>query len=288
MQSLKTHEIPGCVTIFTGRGGLPAVRVETEWSTAEIYLLGAHVTRFEKPDETDLLFMSEASEFQPGSPIRGGVPLIFPWFGAREGFPAHGALRVTTWNLMQTRRLPDGTVRLIFRMPPEDECEVDFIVTVGASLTMELMVTNTGRSDFTFENCLHSYFKVRSIARSAITGLSGTRYFDQLLAAEFTDTAEILRINAETDRIYQDTAATVEIHDSELRHTIRVRKSGSQSTVVWNPWIEKSRRMPDFGDREYLHMVCVESGNLRENFITLPPGESSALKVEIDSVPLGW
>lgn len=287
MEALKHHEIPGRVKIVAGKGDLPAIRIKTEWSLAEIYLHGAHVTRFVKTDEAELLFLSKASGFQQGTPIRGGVPLIFPWFGAREGLPAHGAARILTWNLLETRCLSDGTVQVRFSLPPEDECEVDFIVTVGASLTMELIVINTGSSDFTFENCLHTYFHIRSIARSAITGLHGTRYHDKLLAAEFTDTAEILRIGAETDRIYQDTAGTVEIHDSEIRRTIRVRKTGSKSTVVWNPWIEKSRSMPDFGDMEYLNMVCVESGNLRENAIILPPGESSSLKVEIDSFPLG-
>jgi glucose-6-phosphate 1-epimerase len=44
--------------------------------------------------------------------------------------------------------------------------------------------------------------------------------------------------------------------------------------------------MPDFGDEEWPGMVCVESANVKENSITLAPGEKSALKVEIDSVPL--
>ena len=141
-------------------------------------------------------------------------------------------------------------------------------------------------SDFTFENCLHTYFQIGDIDRIDITGLQGARYLDQLLAAESTETADTIRITGEMDRVYQDTAATVEIHDPALRRTIRVRKSGSKSTVVWNPWIDKSKRMPDFGDDEYLHMVCVESGNVAENAITLAPGERSALKVELDSVPL--
>jgi D-hexose-6-phosphate mutarotase len=286
MNSLKQHEIPGRVTFHTGQGGLPLLRVETAWSTAEIYPLGAHLTHFQKKGEEPLLFMSAASEFAVGKPIRGGVPLIFPWFGGREGMPAHGFARQTVWDLIATRELPDGSVTLHFRLPPDDEFEVDFTVTIGRALTMELAVRNTGHSDFSFENCLHTYFHVRTIGRCTLTGLLGTRYRDQLLATDFTETAEALRITGETDRIYQDTAATVVIQDPEIRRSIHVRKSGSKSTVVWNPWIEKSNRMPDFGDTEYLHMVCVESGNVRENAITLAPGECSSLTVEIDSTPL--
>jgi len=286
MDHLKHHEIPGHVTVFAGKGDLPAIRINTQWSTAEIYLHGAQVTRFEKVHEADFLFLSSASEFREGTAIRGGVPLIFPWFGALEGFPAHGALRTVTWELLESESLPDDTVRVSFRLTSEEDCQVDFIVTVGESLAMELIVTNSGDDEFTFENCLHTYFNVRSITRSTLTGLTGTRYFDKLLGTEVIDTAEPLRIHAETDRIYQDTAAAVEIHDSEMRRTIRVRKSGSKSTVIWNPWIEKSKRMPDFGDMEYLNMVCVESGNLCQNSVTLPPGEKHTLKVEIDSIPL--
>ena len=287
MDTLKTLEIPGHVTIGAGRGGLPVVRIETAWSTAEIYLHGAQVTRFERKGDSPLLFMSAASEFQAGKAIRGGVPLIFPWFGARDGMPAHGFARLADWDLVSTSVLPEGSVRLHFKLPPDDEFEVDFTVTVGATLTMELAVTNTGSSDFTFENCLHTYFHIRSIARTVIAGLQGTRYLDQLTGDHHTEANEFIRIAGETDRIYQDTHATVEIRDSEIRRAIRVRKSGSRSTVVWNPWREKSIRMADFGEHEYLHMICVESGNLRENSITLAPGESSLLAVELDSVPLG-
>ena len=40
--------------------------------------------------------------------------------------------------------------------------------------------------------------------------------------------------------------------------------------VVWNPWIEKSKRMPDFGDDEYLRMVCVETGNMATRIALAP------------------
>jgi D-hexose-6-phosphate mutarotase len=286
MDALKNHEIPGRVSIFPGKGGLPAIRVETDWSTAEIYQHGAHVTGFQKKGEAPLLFMSEASAFDPEKPIRGGVPLIFPWFGAREGMAMHGFARLAEWDLLETLAPPDGSVRLHFRLPSEDEFEVDFIVTVGKSLIMELSVTNTGASDFSFETCLHTYFQIAAIDKIHITGLQGTRYRDQVLATELTEESEAIRFSGEVDHVYQNTAATVEIHDPELHRTILVRKSGSKSTVVWNPWIAKSQRMPDFGDDEYLRMVCVESGNVRENAITLAPGERAVLTVELDSVPL--
>ncbi|MEY3896148.1 MAG: hypothetical protein RLZZ214_1668, partial [Verrucomicrobiota bacterium] len=98
--------------------------------------------------------------------------------------------------------------------------------------------------------------------------------------------SDAIRIASEVERVYPDSTAAVEIEDPGFGRTIRIEKSGSDATVVWNPWIDKSIRMPDFGDEEYLHMVCVESGNIAMNQTTLPPGERAVLKVEVSSKKL--
>ena len=286
MTALKHHEIPGRVTVLPGRGGLPAILVTTACSEAEIYPHGAHVTRFQKLGEPPLLFMSAASEFRADMPIRGGVPVIFPWFGPRAGLPAHGIARVAAWELLEAGVVAGGAMRLHLRLPTSGEWMVDYYVTVGSALTLELAVTNTGAKDVSIENCLHTYFQVGDVQQIGISGLAGTRYLDLLLAAEFTEGEAPIRIAGEVDRTYQDTSALVEIRDPVLRRTIRVRKSGSKSTVVWNPWIAKAQRMPDFGDDEYLQMVCVESGNIAENAVTIAPGKAASLIVEIDSANL--
>jgi D-hexose-6-phosphate mutarotase len=287
MNALKSHEIPGRVTVFSGKGGLPALRIETETAEAEIYLHGAHVTAYQRKYGTPLLFMSAASDFEADKPIRGGVPVIYPWFGGREGHPAHGTARITDWNLTETSLLPDGSVRLCFQLPSEETADVRFIVTVGSTLTMEFSVTNNGTTDITLENCLHTYFHISDIHQIEVAGLKGGRFLDTLTDTEHIEQEETIRFTAETDRVYQDTDATAEIRDPSLGRSIVIRKSGSKSTVVWNPWIDKSKRMPDFGDDEWPQMVCVESGNVKENAITLKPGEESVLKVEISSVLLG-
>ncbi len=287
MHTLQHHAIPGRVKIISGQGGLPAIQVESAWSQAEIYPHGAHVTGFQLTGEEPLLFMSAASEFVADKPIRGGVPVIFPWFGAREGLAAHGFARVAAWDLVSAVVLPEGEVCLHFHLPSDDESELDYRVTVGRSLTLELVVTNTSGAGFASETCLHTYFQVGAIDAIEVAGLQGTRYRDQLSATDCTETSPTIRFAGEVDRVYQDTAATVEIHDPVLGRAIRIRKTGSRSTVVWNPWIAKAQRMPDFGDDEYLHMVCVESGNIAGNSITLDPGASAQMVVEIDSEARG-
>ena len=279
----KNFEIPGHMSLSMGEGGLPKVVVETVWSRAEIYPHGAHVTGFQKKDEPPLLFMSAASEFTDGKPIRGGVPVIFPWFGGREGFPAHGFARITAWELKETTLLPDGAVRLRFILSGAEGFQVEYLVTVAESLTLELGVGNTGTRDAAFETCLHTYFQISGIDAISITGLAGTRYQDKVAGTTETETAAAIRISSEVDRVYFDTTTTTEIEDPGFGRKIRIAKSGSNSTVVWNPWIDKSKWMPDFGDDEYRQMVCVESGNVTQNHPPLPPRGHAVMKVEISS-----
>jgi glucose-6-phosphate 1-epimerase len=276
-------EIPGHLTLVTHPGGLPQVLVKTPWSTAEVYLHGAHVTGFQKNTEPPLLFLSRYSEFTPQKAIRGGVPIIFPWFGGRENKPAHGFARTSEWHLQRTKLLTDHSVSLHFCLPEVEGFEVEYLVAIGEALTMELSIRNTSSLPATFENCLHTYLQVSSVHDILISGLTATRYLDKLSNLELLETAPSFPIIAEVDRIYSDTTTTVEIHDPGFNRTINIGKSGSHSTVVWNPWIAKSKTMPDFGDDEYQQMVCVESGNITSHEITLLPGEVTVLKVVISS-----
>lgn len=285
MSQLPAYEIPGSLAIATGGGGLPVVRITSPWSTAEIHLLGAHVTSFRKIGEEPLLFMSGSSHFEPGKAIRGGVPIIFPWFGSRDGQPAHGFARTTTWELTGTSVLPDRSVRASFRLPSNSPLAATYHVTVGASLLLELVVANSADTPQSCETCLHTYFHVGDIAAVSVLGLANTTYYDKVTGLHRVQSDETLRIADETDRVYQDTTGPVEILDPVLRRHIRIGKSGSRSTVVWNPGIAKSKAMADFGDDEYPHMLCVESGNIGPDRLTLAPGSESVLSVEIFSGP---
>src|SRR6266496_3523852 len=86
------------VTRLEGRGDLPMLEISTRWSTAEIYLHGAHVTHFKRHDDAPLLFLSQCSRFEQDAPIRGGIPIIFPWFGKPAGQAVqHGFARARDW-----------------------------------------------------------------------------------------------------------------------------------------------------------------------------------------------
>ncbi len=199
-----------------------------------------------------------------------------------------------TWEIKEFTPAPDGSVSVRFRLPDCPEASAfrhsraEYIVTVNQSLTLQLIVTNQSKdAEFTFENCLHTYFEVGDVTAISIRGLKDFTYQDKMASfLEKTETSDALRISSEVDRIYQNATGTVEIFDPRLGRCIRIEKQGSASTVVWNPWIAKSRQMPDFGDEEYERMVCIESGNVASNSISLAPGGSSTLSVKLSCEPL--
>lgn len=292
-ESRKTPE-PAKVAFLDGQGELPMLQVTTAWSTAEIYLNGAHVTQFHKRNEPPLLFMSQCSRFNEGQPIRGGIPVIFPWFGAREGLPQHGFARIKSWEVKEVLPAVDGSVSVKFALPDCPEAStfppfaIEYMVTVKDTLALCLAVTNTSAEEvFTFEACLHTYLEVSDVTAISISGLKGVEYLDKVASfARKTEPNDQIRINSEVDRIYLNTAGPVEVVDPRLGRRIRVEKENSASTVIWNPWIAKAQQMPDFGNEEYPQMVCVESGNVAENEVRLEPGSTSRLTVKLSTISL--
>ncbi|HKW29933.1 MAG TPA: D-hexose-6-phosphate mutarotase [Verrucomicrobiae bacterium] len=291
-ESLRKFEIPGRVTVAGGNGGLPKINVTTRGSAAEIYLHGAHVTGFQKNGEPPLLFLSAKSHFAPGQPIRGGVPICFPWFGPREGEPAHGLARILAWELAGTTAAQDGSVTVRLRLPqnsvkPEwSALRTEFAVTVADSLTLELVATNESADrSLEIENCLHTYFYVGDLAQVSLAGLQGLPFDDFAAGAADARRLEndpVLRITKETNRVYPHATGGVEIRDENLKRTVRVEKFNSRSTVVWNPWT--TQKLPDdFDPAEHRHMVCVESGNVKQNKLSLAPGQTASLRVILSS-----
>ncbi len=294
-EKLRRMAIPDRLEIVAGNGGLPLVKIRTPWSTAEIYLNGAHVTHFQKNGEPPLIFLSRKSYFAPGKPIRGGVPICYPWFGNRAGEPSHGFARSTEWELVNTQVTAEDAVVVHFALPgisgnsTWNSLRTEFVVTVADTLTMELTTANESCDGaMEIENCLHTYFQVGDIGAVKLTGLQGASFGDFAFGANGARRPGIsapLHITQETNRVYPDNTATVEIHDAQLKRTIRVEKFNSHSTVVWNPWT--TQKLPDdFDPAEHRHMVCVESGNVKQNKISLAPGQETSLKVVLSSGPL--
>jgi glucose-6-phosphate 1-epimerase len=283
--------IDGIICLERGRGGLRRVVVITDAAAGEVYLHGAHVTHYQpRSVEHPVLFLSSESRFEPGEPIRGGVPICFPWFGPKAGdanAPMHGFARTREWSLVSTKRIDDRSAAVTLELRSDDETRrqwphdfvARYMVTVGPVLEMALEVTNTSRGGpFTFQEALHTYFSVADARQVSISGLQNTRYFDKVAEAEETQGAEPIRFTGETDRVYQDTTTNCVIDDPVWRRRLITEKAGSRTTVVWNPWIEKAKQLPDFGDEEWRSMACVETANAGSTPVVLNPGESHVIR----------
>jgi glucose-6-phosphate 1-epimerase len=295
----RRFNIPG-VKFETGQGGLPRVSVSTPAAEAHVYLHGAHVTHFQPRGQRPVLFMSGSSHFAPGKPIRGGVPVIFPWFGANAKdpkAPAHGFARTQPWDLREVkRRGGDGTVTVSLALKPSPasralwphEFEATFDVTVGPALEMALHVRNTGDSAFTFEEALHTYLALGDVRKVTVEGLAGREYIDKVDGAKRRKQPPgPMRIEGETDRVYLNTPDTVTVNEAPSGaaggRRLSVSKQNSAATVVWNPWVAKAAAMADFGDDEWPGMICVETANVADHAVTLAPGQSHVMRAVVQA-----
>jgi glucose-6-phosphate 1-epimerase len=290
---LVQSELPSSVVAEVGAGGLPRLRVADRCGEAEAYLHGAHVTSWTPVGQAPVLWLSEASHFAPDKPIRGGVPICFPWFAAHvsdPGAPSHGFARLQDWTLVDAGETPEG-VKLTFRLTDSEVTQASawpgrfqaiYRVTVGPALVLDLEVTNVGDGVASFEEAFHTYLAVQDIRSVSVTGLEHTRYLNRLGGPQpEREGVEPVRFTGETDRIYLDTRATTVIRDVGHRRAIAISKEGSDTTVVWNPWTDKARAMVDFGDDEWPGMCCVETCNVRDARIGLDPGARHTMTATI-------
>jgi len=306
--------IPGVLAFEKTAEGLVVARVTSPTAEATIYLQGAHVTHWKPAGQAPAIFLSQRAEFVPGKPIRGGVPIVFPWFSDRHDGktgPQHGFARISEWDVAFAGMSGDD-LHLAFTLAPNelsrslgyDHFKLGYRVTVGRSLTLEMGVQNdsgnggehgggpaaaTAKADqsaigapLVYEQALHTYFAVADARQVSIDGLAGATFIDKV--DEFkrkVQPAGALRFEGRTDRPYLNTTATCVLHDPAGKRRIVVAKSGSNSTVIWNPWQEFTANMPDMEPDAWLHMTAIETANVGEDAVTLKPGETHTLRADI-------
>lgn len=276
--------------IVTGVGGLQLVKIESPKAEGEMYFHGGQVMSWKPAGADEVIFVSRQARWEPGRAIRGGAPICFPWFGAHPSdprAPAHGCVRIKAWQLDAITET-DGVVTVSMSTGSDDETRrwwpssfrLEHRATFGSTLTLELIVTNTGAEPFSFEEALHTYYRTGRIDDVRIHGLEGTRYLDTIDARrEKAQEGEIV-FTSETDRVYLDTSRPIVIADGTARR-VRVTAGQSQTTVVWNPWVGKARTLADLADEEWPLFVCVETCNVSPRAPELGAGEQHVMRVAV-------
>ncbi len=286
--------IPGVARVCEGNAGLPRVQVIGSSAQGEIYLHGAQVTSWKPAGNDEVLFVSAKSRWEEGQAIRGGIPICFPWFRAKTDdphAPAHGLVRTKTWQLdsvveddvgvavimftesdEQTRRWWPGEFRLVHR------------ATFGSELKLELTCRNTGKTPLRFEEALHTYNQVANVVSVRLQGLDGTRYLDNTDSNKEKAQVGEVTIASQTDNAFLNPKNAVDLIDPKMRRRIRLQKTNSSTTVVWNPWREGASGLRDLGEHEWKQFLCVEASNIIGTAVTLAPQQehkmSAVLSVE--------
>ena len=289
----ENFAIPGVLGFAAGEGGLICAQVTGAAGNGTIYLHGAHVTHWQPTGVSTVLFLSEHSKFEAAKAIRGGVPLIFPWFGARDGGgPVHGFARTETWEVVFAAVSGDEVHLTLTLGPSEvsrglgyDKFRVAYEVVFGGELTLRLSVANQGDAPLKFEEGMHSYFQVGDVADIGVEGLGGVEYVDKVDGFKRKRQSEdVLRFEGMVDRPYLNTEGAVTVDDPGMKRKIVVEKTGSKTTVVWNPWVEGTATLGDMGADEWRKMVCVETVNAMENSVTLQPSEAHTMEAKFSVV----
>jgi glucose-6-phosphate 1-epimerase len=259
--------------------------VSNKYADADICLYGGHVTSFKPRNSMEILWMSPDSSFEVGKPIRGGIPICFPWFGPHktdQEMPQHGFARLMYWDVLETATLPSGETMIRLQLCSSEETKTywshDFCaelnMVVGTTLKVALKVTNTSKVPFEYTCALHSYFYLSAIENIDITGLEGKTYFNQNTGENGVQEESSLQIKEPLTHHYLNTETPVVIEDSIFSRRIKVDKSGSKVTTVWNPGEETCAKIGDLPDDAWETFVCVEATNAFDYPVKLAPGES--------------
>lgn len=272
-------------------GGLVVAQIDNSLATATISLHGGQVVSWLPKHQTmPVLWVSKEAQFTPGKAIRGGVPICWPWFGAHPTdakLPGHGYARISPWEVTSVCTVGSGATEISMTMLDTDlSCahwsfpvRLSVRIMVGDSLEIALTTTNEGDRDIVFSEGLHTYFQVGNIADTQVFGLGDCEYVD--LVSDNLRRRQVgpITFAQELGRIYLNTESACVIEDARLSRRIRINKSGSLSTAVWNPWKERAEKMGDLGPNGWQKMVCVESANALDNLMTLEEGASHTLTV---------
>ncbi|MDP2339895.1 MAG: D-hexose-6-phosphate mutarotase [Deltaproteobacteria bacterium] len=312
LEDLNAHHVVKGATWTAGPAGSggPVLEIDTEQCTARVCSYAAHVATWNPKlglAGADVvtrpgLFCSPKTFWGAGKAIRGGVPICWPWFGGRtddpkpegKASPAHGFARTRPWFVESVTAEDNGRIEVTFLLVSDDDTlaiwphafEARLVASLGTSLNLTLEVKNVDDAAFDYEAALHTYLTVSDVEKIKLVGLEGTTFLDKVDGGKEKQTGrEPLTLSTETDRVFLNTKSAVVVDDPGLSRQLRIEKTGSSATVVWNPWLVKATAMTDLGGDAWRSFVCVEAANVRPTPVPLSPGATHAMSTRITVIP---
>lgn len=281
MPPAYSADLPAGVTATTV-GGADALHVRTSTSEATLLLDGAQLISWIPAGGQELLWVSPESSYGPGSSVRGGIPLVGPWFGpGRDGEKPykHGWLRSNRWTLTGAQSTQSTAVlRLELADPEWSGLLATVRIEISATLRIELTLI-AGAQATEVESALHTYFAVGDVRESSVAGLGGIGYLDNTRDLESGEQeAGDLVPAPPLDRIYETAGHDLEIRTADGRR-IRSAAEGTNRTVVWNPGADGAAGLDDMPTDAWPQFLCVEPAVCKDGAVSLSPGEAHTIAV---------
>ena len=262
--------------------GIKIIQIKHPKVSASISLFGAHLLHFQPKGQEDFIWMSEKADFSGKTPLRGGIPLCWPWFG-KSSLPSHGFARNAIWTLKEHRENENGVIlSMILEDSPHTReiwphafhLEAQFEIT--EDLKVSLISTNTDKIPYKIGAALHTYLNIQNISDIGIHGL-GEAYLER---GESKTCLKEIVFDHEIDRIYTQPENEIILIDKAFERQIKITNAGHNAVVLWNPDSALSKQMQDMKDEGYKTMVCVESC-IHDRSVLLQPGQKHTLSTSL-------
>jgi len=241
-------------TGFAHLTDLPCITLQHANATAVISLYGGQVLSYRPTPDLDKLWLSPLAQWHSQTPIRGGVPVCWPWFGPADNrvnpkqdkLPNHGLVRTRMWQL-KDQHTDDSHVSATLEITVDDLPHHAGEVTLQLQVVLDnsLRITLGCNTSLLQQAALHSYFTITELAQTRVQPLP-RQYSDKVSATKVSTSSEQAIFDAEVDRVYPLPAANLQ--SLEPDSVINLSQHGQDATVVWNPWLERSRQIADLED----------------------------------------
>ena len=292
LKGRRTHtsyaSLGSAVQAEVGRNGMDCVTLKhPSGASVSLYKFGAHITSWKLDTKKEMLFLSENAVYDGATPIRGGIPLVFPQFGGGD-LPNHGFARTSHWdiravesNILVMELIDNEKTRGMWR---NYAFRLLYTIELGAkTLKTTLTVVNRGAEPFEFQALLHTYYGLVDIANVGVVGLKDHAFMNKLTNHSVSqENSKVFRFDGEVDSIYTGSPRSLHLTGTGLAGSgdsveIEIGATGStgHDVVVWNPHVAKAKRMGDFGDHEWKSMCCIEPGFVAKRTTLHPNGEWS-------------
>lgn len=279
---------------FSQQEELILIYVENPMASAVITTYGGQVLSYQPQGDTptrqEMLWVSPDAIFNGSKPVRGGIPVCWPWFGVsgQEGLPAHGFVRNRLWQVDAIESLADGGTEIILTCHHDKdtlalwphEFELRLHIHVGQTLKLSLVTKNLSDAPMTLTEAFHTYFSVVDCQNTLIHGLDQTLHCDKLTHVPPQAQQGDVTLNPPMDSVFLNQSGPIHFMDEAHFRSIRIEHSG-QSAVVWNPGPEGVNAFSDIPNQVWPSFMCVETGHVLDNAITVLPGKTHRFETEL-------